>query len=43
MFVFIMVENFEEMEKVSYLSILYMGVVFVEGRCVIELIVFKYV
>lgn len=42
MFVPIMAENFEEMEKVSYLSILYMGVASVEGRCVTEPIVSKY-
>ena len=42
MFVPIMAENFEEMEKVSYLSIPYMGVASVEGRCVTESIVSKY-
>ena len=42
MFVPIMAENFEEMEKVSYLSILYMGVASVEGRCATESIVSKY-
>ena len=43
MFVPIMAENFEEMEKVSYLSIPYMGVASVEGRYVTESIVSKFV